>query len=70
MIIYFSFLLYVTLRIIYRCFKITCSGSLYYIWILFQENKDDIEAQSYQGEIQNIYYLKMLFHLLEWRLLP
>lgn len=54
MITSFLFLLYITLRILCRGFKIIHIGALHYIGILFQDNKYNIEAQPYQGKLQNI----------------
>lgn len=48
-----SFIYHIYHRILYTRFKVICIGGLFYIWILFQDNKDNIEAQPYQGEFQN-----------------
>lgn len=43
-----------------------CIGGLFSIWILFRDNKDNTEAQPYQGEFQNTNNTsKELFHLSE-----
>ena len=61
-----NYFLFISLyhSILYRCFKIIRIGDFCYIRILFQD-KDNSEAKPYQGELNNIYHLKVLFHLLE-----
>lgn len=63
---HFFLVIFITVRILYKCFKIICIGGLFYISILFRDNKDNTEAQPYQGEFQNTNNTsKELFHLSE-----